>query len=187
MPERIGLLWTWWRGDAPGTVSSRERLGISNTKDTYDLARVFGYETGELEQRFSSDHRAYVVSLNGAWVACGWSATGSTSFGVPEVRFTVPPENSYLLDFITLPAWRGKGIYPYLLQTIISKEAIKANRFWVIHEAGNHASSRGIDKAGFSLASEVYSTEKGLGLKAVNPVLTESGANVRGLPIIERL
>ena len=185
MSKVVGLLWAWWLGDLFGPVTSLEGLRISSTENTRELTQVFGYGIDELEKRFSSDHRAYAVSIDEKWVACGWSASGHTSFGVPEVCFTVPDGNSYLLDFITLPAWRGKGIYPWSLQAIISQELANTNRFWVIHEASNHASFRGIEKAGFSLVSEVCAVAGGLSLLAVS-ARTEAGADVLGLPIISR-
>ncbi|MGH9176090.1 MAG: GNAT family N-acetyltransferase, partial [Vicinamibacterales bacterium] len=53
-----------------------------------------------------------------------------------------------LWGFVTVPAWRGQGIYSALLQAILCGEA--ADRFWIGHDIGNTASARGILKAGFT-------------------------------------
>ena len=185
MSEPVGLLWSWWRGDALNRPSASKELNVFTSKDVDELAHVFNYKPDEVEQRFQSGHTVYIAASD-EWVACGWSASGQTSFGVPEVPFTVPKDNRYLLDFITLSAWRGKGVYPYLLQSILSHERTEADRFWVIHEASNHASARGIKKAGFSLAAEVCRVEGSLALKAIDVTRTKAGAGVLGLPVLER-
>jgi hypothetical protein len=65
-----------------------------------------------------------------------------------------------LWDFQTLPPWRGRGIYPRLLQAIIADD-MEAERFWVGHDLDNISSARGIAKAGFRQVGAVYRTAGG--------------------------
>ncbi len=63
------------------------------------------------------------------------------------------PSDRALWDFVTFEAWRGRGIYPLLLQAILRTEQSEAERFWIGHRADNDASKRGILKAGFQLSN----------------------------------
>jgi GNAT superfamily N-acetyltransferase len=103
------------------------------------------------------------------------------------VAFEVPPGNRYLMDFYTLPAWRGRGIYPRLLQAILARESAEAKRFWILHHRGNVASARGIEKAGFGRVAEIHFVAGGgLGLVALGPgERSGSGARLLGLPIAQ--
>lgn len=68
--------------------------------------------------------------------------------GELQLEFALGPKTAYLWDFATLPAWRGRGIYPRLLQAIVCAEA--ARQFWIMHAPENGASARGIRRAGFT-------------------------------------
>ncbi|GLV55602.1 hypothetical protein KDH_24460 [Dictyobacter sp. S3.2.2.5] len=70
--------------------------------------------------------------------------------------FQVALKGLFLYYFVTLPAWRGQGIYPRLLQHILRSEGEGNERFWIVHQHENVASQRGIEKAGFQIASKVY-------------------------------
>lgn len=142
----------------------------------------------EIAARVETVHRPYVAWIGATPVAYGWSAAGRTRFGLPPVSFSVPPGDRYLMDFATLPAWRGRGIYPGLLQAILEAEATDAARFWVLHHRGNVASARGIEKAGFKLAAEIwFLDEGGLGLvDAGSEERAREGGGLLGLPVVEK-
>jgi GNAT superfamily N-acetyltransferase len=76
--------------------------------------------------------------------------------GIEELdfSFTVPPGNGYLWDFVTLPAWRGRGVYPHLLQEIVRQET-EIERFWIGYEDRNEVSGRGIARAGFRVVGDL--------------------------------
>jgi hypothetical protein len=99
----------------------------------------------------------------------------------------VPEANRYLWGFVTLPSWRGRGIYPRLLQAILLQEAGDAERFWIVHQLANTASARGIAKAGFHLAGKLYFLrEGGIGVTPVGaPDRGSAGADLLGLPILK--
>jgi len=84
---------------------------------------------------------------------------------------------------VTLPAHRGKGIYPRLVDAIVQAESREAHRFWIAYAPENHASGAGIRKAGFVTVAEL-SFDSG-GRPAVAGYPSEGGtaaASVFGLP-----
>lgn len=184
--EPAGVLWTWWRGDDLPALAGLNNLTVATTADYEMLANLAEAELIEMKARAVSKYRPYVAWIAETPVAYGWSAAGRTRFGRPAVVFTVPRANRYLLDFATLPAWRGRGIYPHVLQTIIGQEGGEVDRFWIVHQALNEASRRGIAKAGFQQAAKVYFLENGsFGLVATgNMERARAGAELLGLPLV---
>lgn len=185
--EEAGLLWTWWQGDALPVLPPLLDFAVEEARDQALLASLMGVAATTVAERLEAGYRAYLARLGTVPAAYGWSACAQASFGEGLVTFQLPPKNRYLYDFVTLPTWRGLGIYPRLLQAILRKESGADERFWIIHQASNTASERGIDKAGFRVASRVYFlTTGGLGLVAAPDVLerAQAGAAVLGLPLL---
>jgi GNAT superfamily N-acetyltransferase len=91
----------------------------------------------------------------GKAVAYGWVATRRAEIGEMDLSFVIPQCDRYLWDFGTVPAWRGQGIYPRLLQSIVARESEKAQRFWIISAPENAASALGIQRAGFRPVAEL--------------------------------
>ena len=86
-----------------------------------------------------------------AWIAC-------RSLRIDELRrdWRIPEASAVVYDVVTIPAWRGKGVYPEALRRIagaLSGEGIRD--MWIYAEAENTASRRGILKAGFVPRGEV--------------------------------
>jgi GNAT superfamily N-acetyltransferase len=100
-------------------------------------------------------HRLYVVRIGSEIVAYGWAATTTASIGELGVEMRIAPNERYLWGFVTLPDWRGQGIYPALIQVMLRTEA-DVDRFWIGHDIGNDASASGILKAGFVSVGEAY-------------------------------
>jgi GNAT superfamily N-acetyltransferase len=71
------------------------------------------------------------------------------------IKLQLASGERYLWDFVTLPDFRGQGIYAGMLQAILATEA-DAQRFWIGHDFGNVASARGILKAGFQPVNALY-------------------------------
>ena len=65
----------------------------------------------------------------------------------------------------THPDYRGKGIYPKMLNVICNRFAKNKENAWIFCEENNHASQRGILKAGFSFVGKGEKTKPfGMGL-----------------------
>jgi hypothetical protein len=94
----------------------------------------------------------------------------------------------YLWDFQTLPDWRARGIYPHLLQAILTEHGSNLHRFWIITTPENRASSRGIEKAGFTAVAELAFTEQrraGVVAAESRDERARAGAAVLGLELLQ--
>jgi GNAT superfamily N-acetyltransferase len=109
-----------------------------------------------MARRLAGGHRAYVARWDGEPVGSGWNATRDASIGELRLAFALPPGERYLWDFVTLPPWRGRGIYPRLLQAVLAAESAEASRFWIGHDLGNTPSRKGILAAGFTEVVAVH-------------------------------
>jgi len=118
-PEPAWLLWTWWRGDPLPALPASAGLTVGVAGDDREAARLMGRAVDDVRRLRDAGHRPYVARLDGAAVAFGWCATATALFGSPSVAIALPPGDRYLWGFATLPAWRGRGLYPRLLRAIL--------------------------------------------------------------------
>ena len=65
----------------------------------------------------------------------------------------VPPDSYSLISCLTAPQFRGLNIYPNQIQHVLQSD-IPANSFWIWAVSNNHASLRGIQKAGGIMAGK---------------------------------
>jgi GNAT superfamily N-acetyltransferase len=150
---------TWWRGDPLPDLSPLPSLSIRRTVDQALLKGLTGLSETVLSTRLKHDHEVFVAFLDDQPAGYGWLARRSGGIDELDFSFGVPDGNAYLWDFVTLPAWRGKGVYPHLLQAIVLEET-DVDRFWIGYEARNLASARGIEKAGFRLVGDLAVTDR---------------------------
>jgi len=146
------VFYCWWRSDPCANLAHLPGFEAELASDYRLIAELARLDLAEVLARVRDGHRSYIARLSGVPVAYGWSAGNRASIGELGLEFAIPAGNRYLWDFATLPAWRGIGIYPRLLQVIIAREAAEAERFWIGHVYDNSASGRGIVKAGFGEA-----------------------------------
>ncbi|MBX3173729.1 MAG: hypothetical protein KF709_04920 [Gemmatimonadaceae bacterium] len=119
------------------------------------MSRLQGRDIAQIEDRFTEGHRAYVAAVHGVPAAWGWVATATARIGEVEASFSLLASDRYLWNFVTLAGFRGRGIYPRLLDAIVTAEALEADRFWIAYAPENHASGTGIRKAGFTLVADL--------------------------------
>ncbi len=184
--EPAGPLYTWWRGDPLPTLPVLPGLAIELARELDLLAELSGLPVSEVQARLDAGHRPYLARLDGAPVAYGWVATRAASIGALGISFSVPRGTRYLGDFVTLPRWRGRGIYPRLLRAILKREG-EADRFWIGHDTPNVASARGILKAGFTRVGEIYRLPDGsFGVVAADSLeRARAGAALLGIRLLE--
>lgn len=179
----VGLLWTFWSGDVSPSLPVLPDLSIVRA-NLEGVRNGFGLDEDDVANLVAAGHVPYIARLGSSPVAYGWSASRQTFFGEPPITFTVPYANRYLRDFVTLPASRGLGVYPRMLQKIVEVEKDDAKRFWIVHEYANRASARGIRKAGFDRVAEVYRLpDRSLGLVGSGE-RGAAGARLLGLPLL---
>lgn len=180
---------TWWRGDALPPLTPISGLNVTVSDDVAGIARLTGLDRNEVEARLGAGHRVYVASLDGAAASYGWVATLSAAIGELDLAFALPAGDRYLWDFVTLPAWRGRGIYPRLLRAIVAQEGRAAARFWIIAAPENVASGKGIAKAGFAPVGDLsFLRERGVGTVAIGDgERARAGATLLGVALFEAI
>jgi GNAT superfamily N-acetyltransferase len=143
------------RGDSTPELARIPGLTVERELDTEFMAALQGRSEAEMAKRFAGGHHAYVAWLDGRPAAWGWVAACTAEIGELGFSFTIPREERYLWNFVTLASHRGKGIYPRLLDAIVRAESREAERFWIAYAPENHASGAGIRKAGFTTVAEL--------------------------------
>ena len=142
----------------------------------------------EVARRLADGHTRFTARVDGELAAYGWSASERAHIGGLDLYLAIPPDERYLWDFVTLPAYRGRGIYPLLLQDVLRRQAAVADGFWIGHEPSNVASRRGILKAGFRVGGHIWRLPDAslavVGAPDVDPELAHRGAAVLDLPFL---
>lgn len=176
---------TWWRHDPLPPLPFLAGLEVRVAIDAAELARVNGLSPAAVRARWQSGHRAYLGYWDGRPVTYGWVATRSASIGELDLAFALPAEDRYLWDFATLPDWQGRGLYPRLLQALITELAGEAQRLWIIHAPENLPSGAGIHKAGFGSVGQLsFRAAGGVGLAPLGPARRAlAGADLLGVPV----
>lgn len=104
----------------------------------------------EIHDRLSSGRRAYAVEAGPSVVAYGWVSLGDEHIAEVEGTIRVGPGEAYIWDCATLPAWRGRGLYPALLRAIARDLAAEGLEWvWIAARRENLPSLRGFEKAGY--------------------------------------
>lgn len=191
------LISGWWRDDPHLPLEPVHGFQVTRSTDVARITALAGITSHEAITRLHNGHRLYVGWLHGEPVAYGWSATHSAAIGEIGCSFAVPAGERYLWDFATLPAWRGYGLYPRLLQAILAAECTEATQFWIAYLPENSASERGIAKAGFRSVGAVVGdgrrlrfqpltddmrSMRGAALLGLSHSLRKAGAGRRSLP-----
>lgn len=143
------------RNHAHASLPALQGLAVRREHSAEVMAALQQRSVGEIEQRLALGHRPYVAWMDGEAAAWGWIATESATIGELAVEFAIPFGDRYLWNFVTLPRFRGRGIYPRLLEGIVDAESREGVRFWIAYAPENHASEAGIRKAGFALVAEL--------------------------------
>src|SRR5690349_1755636 len=178
---------TWWAGDQLPALAPLPGFQAAVTTDIDALARLARLDPAEVRARLDGGHQPYVALLGDAPAGYGWVAGTGATIGELGVSFVLPRGDRYLWDFATLPAWRGRGLYPHLLQGIIAAETAEAARLWIIHAPENRASCRGIAKAGFAPIGELSFRADGSAGFLPHGRLTRAsvGAALLGVPLLD--
>ena len=143
------------RDDPRPELTPLPAFEVHHVWDASFMAALQDRPLADIERRMDAGHRAYVAWLHEEPAAWGWVATRSAEIGELAATFTLPAGERYLWNFVTLPAFRGRGIYPRLLEAIMEAESRDAERFWIGYAPENHASGAGIVRAGFSMQAEM--------------------------------
>lgn len=164
----MGRGYSWTRGDPLPRLAPLPGLRAGPTADLGLLATLASLPVEEVQRRVTVGNQPYLAWIDENPAAYGWSGVGEMPGAGPRLDTNLPPGTRLLWDFATLPAWRGRGIYPRLLQAILTLDT-EAARFMIGHQVDNEASRRGILKAGFRHMADMVLTPSGDRL-LVNPL-----------------
>ncbi len=140
---------TWWHGDPVPVLNPLPQFLAYPSTDIPLLASMIQITEDEVHTRIRAGSIPYIAYVDQVPTAYGWVASRIGEVIEIDLHFALPSRNCYLWDFATLPDWRGKGLYPHLLQSIIKQESVKFDRFWILYSPFNLASRIGVHKAGF--------------------------------------
>src|SRR5262245_27064888 len=107
-------------------------------------------DTAEIAGRFTNERRCYVAWDEDRIVAYGWASRGQECVGELERAFHMPSDEAYIWDCVTLPEYRGQGLYGALLGYMLSELcAAGVRRCWIGASLENQPSIQGFINAGF--------------------------------------
>jgi GNAT superfamily N-acetyltransferase len=180
---------TWWASDQVPAYPAMPGFQAGPASELHTLARVNGLTVDEILSRCRDGHRPYLAWYEEEPAAYGWVACHSASIGELDLTFRLPVGHRYLWDFGTLPEYRGRGVYPRLLQTILAREAEQADAFWIIHALENLPSGAGIEKAGFTPVGQLsFTLDGGVGLQPYDDLhRAQVGAILLGVELIDTI
>lgn len=137
-----------------------EGLECDRVLDASIIAAVQAKPLPEIARRLAAGHQTYVALVNGQPAGFGWVATDEATIGELDATVRLPERNRYLWNFVTLPEFRGRGIYPRLLREILADGRSEADWWWIMYAPENRASGSGIEKAGFIPVAAVAFDER---------------------------
>ena len=183
--DPVGLIYTWWRGDPLPALRPVSDLRVERVEDADLISAITGIDVATVRERIQQRQWPWLARIAGQPAGWGWVATCQASIGELGITLALPVGNRYLWDFVTLPAWRGRGVYRQLLQMILRHE-LEADRFWVGHDTPNVASRRGILRAGFRPVGAVHRRPTGTLIFVPDgpPDRATAGAALLDLPLV---
>lgn len=142
------------------------RLGPA---DAGTYARSIGTDSEtSFRMRLSDGQRCYVVEDAGTVLHASWVTT--TAAWTREIRsfVCVQPGDAYVFESFTAPAARGRGVYPFALESVCRALAAEdIGGLWIAVEHSNEPSMRAVRKAGFEQVGEIAYRRR-LGVLAVD-------------------
>ena len=183
----LGPFYVWRRGWPLPPVATRLDLPLT-IESTLPPGSLGAIPSEEGARRLADGHALFAARIDGDLAGYGWSASRRAHIGGLGLFLTIPPGERYLWDFETMPAYRGRGVYPLLLQAILRRQSAEVDGFWIGHDPSNDASRRGILKAGFRLAGHIWRLSDGalavVGAPDIETGVARRGAILLGLPFL---
>ena len=176
---------SWWRGDVLPDLPPIPGLSVRPVTRWAEAQQVTGLTESRVLARYQDANALYAAFLDDEPAGYGWLARRTGRIDELMLVFELPRGDAYLWDFVTLPAFRGRGVYPHLLQAITHQEE-RLSRFWIGYEGGNLASGRGIEKAGFRVVGDLVVQEWTVtGLTVASPgERGQAFVDLFGLPVL---
>ena len=148
----------------PGKGSDCKIVSITSSdmiddvlKDNFlQYRRYMGWDTETMLRKGAC---LWVVYLNGELAHVSWTRTGDK---IRSYFFPMTPECVLISHSVTIPEFRGRGLFPVVLEEIVRMLAQKGfKRFYIDCSDWNQSSKRAIERAGFSLIGRGKCKRKG--------------------------
>lgn len=140
----------------PDASSSAHAIDPIIVRTTADLPEVLhGHAHARVHaHRLAAGHAALLLMEGDAVTHMSWIARHSLRVDELACTMELPDDAMCVYDVVTTDAWRGRGAYPAVLQWLRHNAGthFDATRVWIYSDAGNSASRRGIEKAGYEPA-----------------------------------
>ncbi len=183
--DLVGRFYAWWRGDPLPTLHPVPNVTIEPSEDPSLIATLTGMDPEVVRERMQRGHQPWLAWIDEEPAGWGWVATREAGISELGIEIDLGSDERYLWDFVTPPAWRGRGIYTALLHTILDRDG--AARYWIGHDEGNVASARGITKAGFRQVGTAQRLEDGriVFVPDAPSGRADAAASLLGLPVVD--
>ncbi len=153
-PQHVGTLWLLhFTGHLPPAVAPRVPVTFlrAGPEDIQELALAMGHsDPSEIQQRFAAGKQCYIGRIDGKLATYGWVTFDAESIGELGLSIRLQPDEAYIWDCGTPPAYRGRHLYPALLTYILAElHQMGLRCVWVGADSDNIASQKGMVLAGF--------------------------------------
>lgn len=143
--------------------SYKEKLSFKRVRENnlHDITLSRDEKVYERFNEYLKDgERGYFVYYDNKVISCGWVYINSKFSEIRKKYIIIPNGFAWLHDFWTHPDFRGKGLYPTLIQRIskeilLEKLVISPSNILIDTDSSNTASNKGIQKAGFELIGNI--------------------------------
>jgi hypothetical protein len=129
------------------------RLMQLGSRELPRLGDIGPVDLGECDERLSRGDLCYGVWIGDALAHYSWvQGAGSHEISAAGLEQPVAPADFWIYNCRTADRFRGRRIYPYVLEHIVDRALAAGKRCgWIYTSGTNYASQRGISRAGFVL------------------------------------
>jgi RimJ/RimL family protein N-acetyltransferase len=158
-PRRAGTSWALDLDEPVPQIAARVAAVFRRLEPAGPLALLTtldGEAAAEFGRRLASGRRCYAAWVGEELAAYGWVSFDHEYVGELNLRLRLLPDEAYIWDCVTLPAFRRNGLYSALLDQIadqLRREGLR--RLWIGADLANLPSQRGIARAGFRHAADL--------------------------------
>ena len=143
------------RDAAPGAPGRNDlEFRAASPADGVRYARDIGTDSaGTFSRRLSDGTHCFIVEDDRRLLHASWVTTSGAWTRELRAYLVPPPGDAYIYESFTRADARGRGVYPFALDSIVAwAAATGVRRLWVAVEEHNPPSLRSVTKAGFTEA-----------------------------------
>ena len=143
----------------PAIELNLTEVTATGNADTQALAafHFYGHSQTDIWGYLADGQQCYVAKCKGQVISCYWRKSGFYYDYYLKRRIDLDDNEEYLLGFFTLPEFRGKGIFPYLLE-VTSRERVQncpKLQAIIFIRINNTTSLRSVHKLGFKIVGRI--------------------------------